>query len=129
MYRNHKVTLYGDNLLDRFKERGFLMTVRANGRFKDIISKFDPAKSIVLYSLWDGYRTRSGSTIPDFLSSCKWEHLHTSGHASLDNIRMVIEKTKPSYTIPIHTENPEVLQRSCPTSNVLLLKDREELIV
>lgn len=129
LYRNHKVTVYGDNLLDRFRKRGFLMVVRANGRFKDIISKFDPAKSIVLYSLWDGYRTKSGSTIPDFLSSCKWEYLHTSGHASLDDIRMVIEKTKPSYTIPIHTENPEVLQRSCPTSNVLLLKDREELIV
>lgn len=129
LYRNHKVTVFGDNLLDRFKERGFLMVVRANSRFKGILKKFDSTQSVILYSLWDGYRTKPSSTIPDFLSFCKWEPLHTSGHASLDDIRMVIEKTMPSFIIPIHTEQPDVLQQCCPTSNVVLLKDGEELSV
>ena len=127
LYRNHKVTVYGDNLADRFNERGFLMVVRANMKFIGILKKFDPAKSVILCSLWDGYRTKPSSTIPDFLSFCKWVPLHTSGHASLDDIRMVIEKTKPSLIIPIHTQQPEVLQKCCPESNVVLLKDGEEL--
>jgi len=127
LYRNHKVTVYGDNLLDRFRARGFLMVVRANSKFTGILKEFDPAQSVMIYSLWDGYRTKPGSTIPDFLSFCKWEPLHTSGHASIDDIHMVIEKTKPSLIIPIHTERPEVLQQCCPFSNVILLKDGEEM--
>ena len=129
LYQIPKMTIYGSNLLERFRKNGFLMVVRANRKFKGILREFDPAQSIILYSLWDGYRTRLGSTIPDFLSFCKWEHLHTSGHASLEDIRMVIEKTNPSFIIPIHTEQPEVLQQCCPLSNVILLKDGEEMSV
>jgi ribonuclease J len=103
--------------------------VRANRKFKSILREFDPEQSIILYSLWDGYRIRPGSTIPDFLSFSKWESLHTSGHASLKDIRMVIEKTNPSQIIPIHTEQPEVLQQSCPNSKVVLLNDGEELVL
>ena len=115
--------------MDRFQKLGFLMVVRANSKFKSILQKFDPAQSIILYSLWDGYRTRPCSTIPDYLSFCKWEPLHTSGHASIDDIRMVIEKTNPSLIIPIHTEQPEVLQHYYSNNKVVLLNDGEELSV
>lgn len=37
LYRIPKITVYGDNLLERFKEKGFLMMVRANQTFKRII--------------------------------------------------------------------------------------------
>lgn len=127
LYTIPKMTVYGDNLLERFKDRGFLMVVRANPRFKSILQHFDSEQSIILYSLWDGYRTRLGSTIPDFLSYCKWVPLHTSGHASIEDIRMIIEKTNPSIVIPIHTEQPDALHQYCPESNIFLMKDGEEI--
>lgn len=124
LYRNIKKTTYGENLLSRFHEKGFLMIVRDNGKFREIIRNFDTVQSIILYSMWDGYRTKPGSTIPDFLNLAgRWEPLHTSGHASLKDIQMVIEKVNPDIVIPIHTDNPDKLQTLCPDRKIVILND------
>lgn len=97
----------------RFAELGGLMFVRANSKFGAIICQYDPAQSILLYSMWDGYRTKPGSTIPDFLAlTDTWETLHTSGHASPEDLRHVIEKADPEIVIPIHTEAPQKCRHS-----------------
>lgn len=112
----------------RFAELGGLMFVRANSKFGAIICQYDPAQSILLYSMWDGYRTKPGSTIPDFLAlTDTWETLHTSGHASPDDLRHVIEKADPEIVIPMHTDAPQKMQALCPDRTVVLLKDEEEL--
>ena len=130
LYRNIKKTIYGENLLPRFRERGFLMTVRNNENFRKIIRQFPPEESIILYSMWDGYRTVSDSTIPDFLNLVqRWEPLHTSGHASAKDIRMVIEKVNPDVIIPIHTDNPEMLRTICSGRNVVVLNDGETFTI
>ena len=114
----------------RFAELGGLMFVRANSKFEAIIRQYDPAQSILLYSMWDGYRTKPGSTIPDFLAlTGTWETLHTSGHASPDDLRHVIEKADPEIVIPIHTDAPQKMQTLCQNRTVILLKDREELLL
>ena len=101
--------------------------VRDNYEFRNIVKLFDSSKSIMLYSMWDGYRTNPGSTIPEFLNLAgKWETLHTSGHASLDGIKMIVEKISPSFIIPIHTEKPDVLKTLFPNKNIILLNDSEE---
>ncbi len=130
LYRNIKRTTYGENLLKKLHARGFVMMVRDNRRFRKIIQQFNPAQSIMLYSMWDGYRTKDGSTIPEFLSLAgKWETLHTSGHATPEDIAMVIDKTKPDAVIPIHTVQPDMLKTLCPNCNVVVLQDGEELNV
>lgn len=112
----------------RFAELGGLMFVRANSKFGAIICQYDPAQSILLYSMWDGYRTKPGSTIPDFLAlTDTWETLHTSGHASPEDLRHVIEKADPQLVIPMHTDAPQKMQALCPHRTVVLLKDEEEL--
>ena len=112
----------------RFAELGGLMFVRANRQFEAMIRQFDPAQSIILYSMWDGYRTKPGSTIPDFLAlTGTWEPLHTSGHASPEDLRHVIEKADPEIVIPMHTDAPQKMQALCPNRKVVLLKDGEEL--
>lgn len=112
----------------RFVELGGLMFVRANSKFGAIICQYDPAQSILLYSMWDGYRTKPGSTIPDFLAlTDTWETLHTSGHASPEDLRHVIEKADPQLVIPMHTDAPQKMQALCPDRTVVLLKDEEEL--
>ena len=114
----------------RFAELGGLMFVRANSKFGAIICQYDPAQSILLYSMWDGYRTKPDSTIPEFLSlTGTWAELHTSGHASPDDLRHVIEKADPEIVIPMHTEAPQKMQTLCQNRKVILLKDREELLL
>lgn len=114
----------------RFAELGGLMFVRANSRFEAIIRQYDPAQSILLYSMWDGYRTKPDSNIPEFLSlTGTWAELHTSGHASPDDLRHVIEKADPEIVIPMHTDAPQKMQTLCQNRTVILLKDREELLL
>lgn len=114
----------------RFAELGGLMFVRANSKFEAIIRQYDPAQSILLYSMWDGYRTKPDSNIPEFLSlTVTWAELHTSGHASPDDLRHVIEKADPEIVIPMHTDAPQKMQTLCQNRTVILLKDREELLL
>ena len=106
------------------------MVVRDNQKFREIMRKFDANQSIILYSLWDGYRTKEGSRLPEFLNSTgHWEPLHTSGHVSQKDIPIVIEKTSPDAVIPIHTDKPEMLQTICQNTKIVLLKDGEEYYV
>ena len=128
LFRNLKKTVYGDNILQAMQERGFLMTVRDNRDFRNIISKFDREQSIMLYSMWDGYRTKPGSTIPDFLNLAgHWESLHTSGHASHDALKMVVELAAPQTVIPMHSDNPDMLQTLCPDAKIQITNDGEEV--
>ena len=104
------------------------MFVRANRQFETIIRQFDPTQSILLYSMWDGYRTKPGSNLPAFLAlTGTWEALHTSGHASPEDIRLIIDKADPELVIPMHTDAPQQMQNICPNRKVVLLNDGEEL--
>ncbi len=128
LYRNIKKTRYGSNLLPKLREKGFLMMVRDNWRFRQIIPQFDSTQSIMLYSMWEGYRTNPGSTIPEFLSLAgTWETLHTSGHASSDAIKLIVDKTDPSCIIPMHTEKPEIMRDLFPKRNIILPTDGQEV--
>lgn len=130
LYRDIKKTRYSEKILDKFIDRGFVMAVRDNRKFREMIKKFDKEQSIILYSMWDGYRTKPDSTIPSFLELAgHWETLHTSGHASHDDLKTVIEKTSPEKIIPIHTDDPEMLKTLCPDKNIVILNDKDEEII
>lgn len=105
-----KLTRFKDDLPANFEKLGGLMFVRANRDFEKIIRRYDPAQSILLYSMWDGYRTKPGSNIPRFLAlTGTWETLHTSGHASANDIQQMIELLDPKCVIPMHTEAPQLI--------------------
>lgn len=128
LFRNIKRTIYGENLLEELRKRGFLMVVRDNSSFRKIMQHFDRRESIILYSMWDGYRTKPGSSIPEFLEIFgNWKSLHTSGHAGCKDLLYVIEKTKPDMIVPIHTIKPELLQNICPDQKVKAVNDGEEI--
>ena len=125
---NIKKITYGINLLPKFKEKGFLMMVRDNSMFRKIIPEFDKDKSIMLYSMWDGYPTHPESTIPEFLALAgKWEYLHTSGHAYVEDIKEMVKIINPSCIIPIHTDIPEIMLNLFPDKNIIIPTDGEEI--
>ena len=66
-------------------------------------------------------------TVRAIASVSAWETLHTSGHASPEDLRHVIEKADPQLVISMHTDAPQEMQALCPDRTVVLLKDGEEL--
>ena len=67
-------------------------------------------EAVYVYSQWEGYRERN--TYADLR---KWlakynipdVNIHTSGHASIDDLKRFAEAMKPSKIVPIHTFMPE----------------------
>lgn len=130
LYQNIKKVTYGENLIPKLLDKGCLMMVRDNRRFRKVISKFPRSESIILYSMWDGYRTKENSSIPSFLELTNvWEPLHTSGHASMNDIKAVIDRMNAPVVIPIHTEKPEMFQAICPEDKVVCVEDGKEILI
>ena len=129
-YEMPKLNEFRLALAERFRDRGGLMFVRANSHFEKIIRQYDPSQSIILYSMWDGYRTKPDSNIPAFLSlTDTWETFHTSGHASASDIQSVVDAVDPELIIPMHTDAPQQMQQLFPDRTVKVLIDREEIMI
>ena len=129
-YRNIKKTVYGDNLIPKLQERGFLMVVRDNNKFRQIVKKFDSKQSIILYSMWDGYRTQKDSSFPDFLGLVEnWAPIHTSGHATKEDIYKVIRISKPDIIIPIHIDSQKLMKEIYQNENIVIANDGEEILI
>ena len=65
---------------------------------------------VFFYSLWSGYRTseyqqRFESELLNMGFSI--ETMHTSGHASVTDIKQLIDELSPKRVVPIHTMKPE----------------------
>ena len=129
-YEMPKLNMFHSDPPEKFRDLGGLMFVRANSRFEKIIQQYDPSQSIILYSMWNGYRTKPDSNIPDFLSlTDTWETLHTSGHASASDIQSVVEAVDPELVIPMHTDAPQQIGQLFPNRMVKVLLDREEITI
>lgn len=126
LYKFDKVHTYGDNLIPKLISRGFCMLVRSNPQFDQIIKKFDKEDSIIVYSLWQGYLTKNDNNFKEFLKDRNVVQLHTSGHADSKTIKRVIEIVNPKIgVIPIHSDNPNLLNNLGLSNNVILLEDGE----
>ena len=114
-------------MLEKMKKYGFVMLVRANAKFAKFLKMFE--NYAFIYSEWKGYLTGTNEDykrIQDFVPENNI-YLHTSGHATPEAIKEVINITKPNYVIPIHTEDKEKIKEL--TDKVVILEDGEEFIV
>ena len=125
--KNTKVYRYAPNMLDKMKKYGFVMLVRANTKFEKLLKMFE--NNTFIYSEWYGYLTGTNEDykkIQDFVPKDNI-YLHTSGHATPEAIKEVINITTPKYVIPIHTENKEKIKEL--TDKAVILEDGEKFIV
>ena len=72
------------------------------------------ANSILLYSLWSGYREKPA--MDEFLSRCremgiKEVTLHSSGHAAPEDLRHLLERVHPKELVAVHTLCPEWFEK------------------
>ncbi|MGI6369548.1 MAG: hypothetical protein GX372_09320 [Ignavibacteria bacterium] len=115
--------------LDRY---GFCMLIRSNDAFKPLLEEYSKLNDTkIYYSMWDGYLDREkpafNETLYDFLKPYEIEHMHTSGHADLETLKVVFETVEPKGgIIPIHTGAPEKFEEFFNKQvNIISLRDGE----
>jgi ribonuclease J len=85
---------------------------------------------LFVYSLWSGYRNSEYQReFENYLDRAgfKTDVLHTSGHATIADIRRVIIGLEPKQIIPIHTMMPDSFIGI--TENVVLKEDGKKFII
>lgn len=119
----------GDQQYQRLKEFGrakigkneistksFVMCIRPS--MKNYLNKLNELISfhggVLFYGLWKGYMEKP--EMKDFLGfmenkGVKIHILHTSGHADSLTIDKLINKIRPRYIFPVHTENAKWFER------------------
>ena len=86
-------------------ERFLLHVPSSTGReliTADILNR----RGVVAWSLWDGYlRDRSGIALTALLEQhgINLVHVHTSGHASVPDLRRLVAAVDPKRVVPIHS--------------------------
>ena len=68
--------------------------------------------STLIYSQWKGYIEKDKLGAKKFWEfvkrkSLKVEHIHTSGHATLEKLKEFAKKMNAKHIVPIHTEHPD----------------------
>ena len=125
--KDTKVYCYAPNMLEKMKKDGFVMLVRANTKFAKFLKMFE--NNAFIYSEWKGYlegKNEDYIRIQNFVPK-NYIYLHTSGHATPEAIKDVINITNPEYVIPIHTEDKRKIKEL--TDKAIILEDNEEFII
>lgn len=127
LYDFEHVYSYGKNLEKLMDEKGFCMLIRANSWSRHFIEKYK-GDSIIVYSMWLGYLEGHAKNqyLVDFLKPYTYHELHTSGHASSDDLKKIYSVVNPRCgLIPIHCEAPELFTNFLPNAKIAILNDGE----
>ncbi|MBR4760899.1 MAG: MBL fold metallo-hydrolase [Lachnospiraceae bacterium] len=128
--RDWKVKVQGDEVSvvdladpEIYLKRGFVMLARPNrnpdfekGRFEQRMEQMkDP---FITYSMWEGYLEGGKAEDPDVvkfmqghMDEAHVKKLHTSGHAYVEDLKKLMDLTKPDRIIPMHTEAGEAFAK------------------
>ena len=121
VYNKRKIDVFEIN---RNKNK-ILMLARDNSVFPLIVKDIDGIQGTkIIFSMWEGYLTDK------FRSFCVQknltiEHVHTSGHATLEDLKTFANALNPKRLVPIHTF--EGKQFTTLFQNVKVLEDGEVL--
>ncbi len=129
-----KIYSYGKNLHNFMIDKGFFLLGRTNHITQNAIENFP--NSLLIYSMWSGYLDKAHPAFDEYKSNfinnalkggCRLVCLHTSGHASVDDLKKVCEITKAKIVIPIHSEKPEALKDLGISGHIIILQDNDIL--
>ncbi|BAQ34162.1 MBL fold metallo-hydrolase [Dehalococcoides sp. THU3] len=107
-----------------------VMITRDNYDFTKILDYIDNASGVkAIYSMWEGYLEKSGLEEKLRQRKIQLERVHTSGHATKQDLKRFVEAMKPGCLIPIHTFYPQDYQDLFPDTPVRQLEDGEMLVL
>ena len=122
-----ELTVYDPEAIDALRESGFVMLVRDNVAFRNIVSAFDPKESVILYTLCDCCRKAPTSTIPSFLSLAgTWAPFPVCrGGSSPEALTALIGEITPGTVIPLCRGKADALKEALP-GQVILAAESEK---
>ena len=118
-YNTKKIDMFEINR----KKNKILMLTRDNSIFPLLVKGIKGIGGAnIIYSMWGGYLTDKFKNYCD-KKKLAIEQVHTSGHATIEDLKAFARALEPKLLIPIHTFEPERFPDLF--KNVKLLKDRE----
>jgi ribonuclease J len=141
-FRSHANVLVSSNqkeLLYKYKKakieieeidenkKSIVMLMRDNSIFRACLKRLTGVEgAAAVYSMWDGYVTdKFMKTLAEH--GIRYEHVHTSGHAVVEDLQRLAGALNARYVIPIHTFHPQDYPSFF--KNVYLLRDGEEFFI
>ena len=130
LYRRHDSPL----VLDKGKypkyymDNGFVCLVRATENHISQLKEFPKDDVRIIYSMWTGY-IEENLVLKNLLDTYPSYICHASGHVSKDDLIKFIELVNPDAIIPVHTDNPERLEKLVPHRNVYVVNGNEPFIL
>ncbi len=96
-YAKQKISI--DEIVENPKKYVIKGNSKINAKIFERVNKKDLN---IIFSMWKGYLDR-----PNYLDGYRdiITHIHTSGHAYIKDLQKFVDKIKPKYIIPIHTES------------------------
>ena len=92
------------------------------------IKEFPKDDVRIIYSMWTGY-IEENLALKALLDAYPTYICHASGHVTKDDLIKFIELVNPDAIIPVHTDNPEILEELVPHRNVYVVNDNEPFII
>lgn len=115
--------------INRYR-KNIVMVTRNNHDFWDLLNYVDDFTGTqAIYSMWEGYLENSGLRDKLTQKGIALEIIHTSGHATENDLEKLVDSFKPGCLFPIHTFQPERYPSLFAGTPVRLLKDGEEIIL
>lgn len=124
-YISKRISSIDKNILYQFKEykitkseisinkNNIVMLVRPSMKKDlDLIEKLNNGNFI--YSLWEGYLQENNNKLfVDYLVNRNFSiyKVHTSGHADIHTLKLMVDSLEPHYIIPIHTFNRNMYEQ------------------
>ena len=111
-----------------YMDNGFVSLARATENYISHIQEFPKDDVRIIYSMWTGY-IEENLALKTLLETYPTYICHASGHVSKDDLNKFIELVNPDAVIPVHTDNPERLEKLVPHRNVYVVNDNEPFIL
>ena len=135
-FSKQKIFTYGENLHDLMGKVGFCFIGRANYITQKALGAFPD--NLLIYSMWSGYLDKKHAAFDEYkcrfidkatAAGSQLMQLHTSGHATTEDIKKVCEITQAKTVVPIHCEGPENFRLLGINADIILLQDGESITV
>jgi ribonuclease J len=133
-FTRQNVYTYGEQLHKYMTDCGFCFIGRTNSKTMKAIERF--SDSLLIYSMWGGYLDKKHPAFNEYkrvfidkatANGSKLLHLHTSGHATAEQLKQVCEITQAKTIVPIHGEYPEAFTKMGIKAEIKILQDGEKV--
>lgn len=103
----------------------FIVLARANRSLSEITKGLSPDQLLCIWSMWAGYLEEEENRFNSFCNKkgISYKTIHTSGHATIDDLKKLLKAINPNIVIPIHTFAPEEYESFVEKNSLKIIED------